>query len=69
MKKYILDKIAELKNLYPNEKISVVNGFLGVVNGERLKHTSYLGNAYFEHDGKIYTDYNTGNKSKLVVKL
>jgi len=69
MKKYIQGKIEELKYLYPNEKITVENGFLGIATSDRLKHTTYLGNAYFEIDGAIYTDYNGGNKAKKLITL
>jgi len=69
MKKYIQGKIEELKYLYPNEKITVQNGFLGIVNGDRLKHSTYLGNAYFEIDGAIYTDYNTKNKAQKLITM
>lgn len=70
MKKYILEKIEELKNLYPQGKINIVNGFLGIENGERLKHTSYLGEAYFMIENIIYTDWNTkNNKAKKLITL
>ena len=70
MKKYILEKIEELKHLYPQGKINIVNGFLGIENGERLKHTSYLGDAYFMIENVIYTDYNTkNNKAKKLITL
>ena len=68
MKKYILGKIEELKYLYPKEKINIINGFLGIENGERLKHTTYLGEAYFMIENVIYTDYNTkNNKAKKLI--
>lgn len=68
MKKYILEKIDELKYLYPEGKVNIVNGFLGIENGERLKHTTYLGDAYFMIENIIYTDYNTkNNKAKKLI--
>lgn len=69
MKKYIESKVSELKHLYPENKITIVNGFIGVLINERLQHTSYLGNAYFEIDGVVYTDYNCKNSSKKVLKI
>lgn len=69
MKKYILGIIAELKYLYPSKKISCINGFIGVLEGERLMHTTYLGNAYFEVDGILYTDYNGKSNHKKVIKI
>ena len=68
MKKYILGIIETLKYLYPNEKMNIVNGFIGIENGERLKHTTYLGNAYFMIKNTIYTDYNSknGNPKKIL---
>lgn len=70
MKKYILEKIDELKYLYPEGKINIVNGFLGIENSERLKHTTYLGEAYFMIENVIYTDYNTkNNKAKKLITL
>lgn len=68
MKKYILGVISELKFLYPSERINIVNGFIGVENGERLKHTTYLGDAYYQIDNSVYTDGKTGN-GKLVIKV
>lgn len=69
MKKYILGIIETLQFLYPNEKITISNGFIGIENGERLKHTTYLGSAYWISDNVIYTDYNTknGKSKKLLV--
>ena len=67
MKKYILQKIDELKYLYPGEKINIYAGFIGIENGERLKHTTYLGNAYFMIDNVIYTDYNTKNDAAKIL--
>lgn len=70
MKKYILEKIDELKYLYPEGNINIINGFLGIENGERLKHTTYLGEAYFMIENVIYTDYNTkNNKAKKLITL
>lgn len=70
MKKFILEKIEELKYLYPERKINIVNGFLGVENNERLKHTTYLGDAYFMIENVIYTDRNTkNNKAKKIITL
>ena len=69
MKKYIQSKISELQYLYPDKTIDIVNGFIGVQNGERLQHTSYLGNAYFMLDGVIYTDYNCKNESKKLITV
>ena len=71
MKKYIQDIITELNYIYPEKKVTIINGFIGVLNSEgRLFHTSYLGNAYYEIDGSVYTDYNCkkGSKKLLIIK-
>jgi len=68
MKKYITNIIEQLKLIYPGEQIAIINGFIGVKSGDRLKHTSYLGNAYFEIDGVIYTDYSGKDKRLLTIK-
>ena len=68
MKKYIQRVIAELKFIYPSGEIKVINGFLGIkTESENLIHTTYLGNAYFEIDGIIYTDYNGDHKKLLKI--
>lgn len=67
MKKYIQKAIAELKYIYPNGTIAVMNGFIGIRNGDSLLHTFYIGNAYFEIDGIIYTDY--AGKHKKLLKI
>lgn len=73
MKKYLLQKIEELKYLYPSEKINIICGFIGVElgsNGENLKHPTYIGDAYFMIDNVIYTDYNTKNdKAKKLISF
>ena len=71
MKKYILDKIVYLKMVYPGEKIGISNGFLGIINPDgRVKGSTYLGLAYWEIDGVIYTDYNTkNNKSRKLLSI
>ena len=65
MKKHIQSIIEQLKYIYPNEQIAVINGFIGVINGERLKHTSYLGNAYYQIENVIYEE-NNGKSKKLI---
>jgi hypothetical protein len=69
MKKYIQGVIETLKLIYPNEKIDIENGFIGVKNGDRLKHTTYLGEAYWMIDNVIYTDYNKHNESKKLMTI
>lgn len=71
MKEFIQRIITELKMIYPNEKISVINGFIGIENKEtgRLKHTSYLGNAFYEINGIIYTDCNSKKGVKRVLEI
>ena len=68
MKKYVQKIIDELKFIYPNEIISIQNGFIGIkTKEEHLKHTTYIGNQYFELDGFVYTDYN--GPSKKLMKI
>ena len=69
MKKFIQKAIDELKFIYPNMKISVQNGFIGIENGDRLNHTTYIGNTYYEIDGVIYTEYNCKAGSKKLMKI
>lgn len=71
MTKYILKLIADLKYLYPSERISVNNGFIGIIQANgRLKHSTYIGNAFIEIDGIIYTDYNVAKDyTKKVCKI
>lgn len=70
MKKYIQNIIIELKTMYPNERITIENGFIGVDQGKAsLKHSTYIGNAYYDIDGIIYTDYNTKKGSKKLITI
>jgi hypothetical protein len=69
MKKYILRIIAELQFLYPSEKITVINGFIGIkTDSGTLKHSTYIGNAFFEIDGIMYTDYNGDHRKLMEIK-
>lgn len=72
MKKYIQGVISELKQIYPNRKIKIVNGFIGCepdAEGLSLLHSTYIGNAFYEIDGIIYTDYNCNGDHKKLMKI
>lgn len=69
MKKYILGIIETLQFLYPNEKITIINGFIGIENKERLKYTTYLGNQYYEIDNVIYAENSKSGKVKKVLVI
>ena len=67
MKKYIKSIIEQLKYNYPGQRISTRDGFIGIDNGTNaLRHSTYIGHAYYEIDGDIYTDYNSKSGEKLL---
>lgn len=69
MKKYIDKLIAELKTKHPGKKITIINGYIGILEGETLSDFTYIGSCYYEMEGEIFVDYHSKQGTQFVTSI